>query len=89
MDDIYIKLKNIYENNYNIKIYLNNNIINLNKYYKYLNNDFSISNEYINIKISYNNYYIIILEDSIGILNNKYIFEKKTNVIEKINILLK
>jgi hypothetical protein len=69
MDDIYIKLKKIYKNEYNIQIYLYDTI-NIIKYYKYLNNDFSISNECLTIVI--NNNYEIILKDSIGILNNKY-----------------
>jgi len=86
MDDIYMKLKNIYKNEYNIQIYLYDNI-HIIKYYRYLNNDFSISNECLTLNI--NNNYEIILEDSIGILNNKYKLNNINDMYEKINILLK
>ena len=85
MNDIYIKLKNIYKNEYNIQIYLSDTI-NIIKYYKYLNNDFSISNECLTIII--NNNYEIILEDSIGILNNKYKLNNIDDLYKKLQILL-
>ena len=53
MENLYIKLKNLYKNVYNINIYLYDNI-NIIKYYKYLNNDFSISNECLTITINKN-----------------------------------
>ena len=61
MESVYMKLKNLYKNEYNINIYLYDTI-NIIKYYKYLNNDFSISNECLTIII--NNNYEIILEDN-------------------------
>ena len=85
MEDVYIKLKKIYKNEYNIQIYLYDTI-NIIKYYKYLNNDFSISNECLTIII--NNNYEIILEDSIGILNNKYKLNNINDVYKKLQILL-
>jgi len=85
MDDIYIKLKKIYKNEYNIQIYLYDTI-NIIKYYKYLNNDFSISNECLTIVI--NNNYEIILKDSIGILNNKYKLNNIDDLYKKLQILL-
>tara|TARA_Y100000591_G_C21618748_1_gene586700 strand:+ start:180 stop:437 length:258 start_codon:yes stop_codon:yes gene_type:complete len=85
MENLYIKLKNLYKNVYNINIYLYDNI-NIIKYYKYLNNDFSISNECLTITINKN--YEIILEDSIGIINNKYKLNNIEEIYKKIQILL-
>ena len=85
MENLYIKLKNLYKNEYNINIYLYDNI-NIIKYYKYLNNDFSISNECLTITINKN--YEIILEDSIGIINNKYKLNNIEEIYKKIQILL-
>lgn len=85
MESLYIKLKNLYKNEYNIKIYLYDTI-NIIKYYKYLNNDFSISNECLTITISKN--YEVILEDSIGIVNNKYKLNNIDEICKKLQILL-
>ena len=89
MDELYDKLKYKYQKYKNYEVSINQKNILVKKKFKYVNNDFNMSNEYLLVTIiihKYINYYTLKTHNTLG-FNNTYKI-KKHEILKKLDTII-